>query len=189
MRRIRVVSALVAAGFGLLIVVQSLLPGAPYLPDGVEFIPFVLAFPLFGWALIERAQLQVARERGQPRKKWYEQGMRSTKELNRSWAYFGSQTHKYRVQLAVAVPVVALMWIIGVISIASSQGQPVHSGNRYYLDDHGSHVSVSRAGYENAIANQERLFAAGGTGFLVVAAAMTMTFDPKKSNNLEPLRN
>ena len=64
-RRARVIVALVGAAFGV-VVLLSLLPGAPYLPGGIQFIPFVLAFPCFGWAIIELSQAQSARRRSQP---------------------------------------------------------------------------------------------------------------------------
>ena len=179
----RVGVALCGALFGFVVVALSLLPGAPYLPDGVEFIPFALIFPLFGWAVIERSLVKAARLRKQPRRKWYEQAIRSNKDMNESWSDFGSQLLKYRSPLAIAVPLVALMWIVGFISIISSQGQPEHSGDHYYLDDHGTHIVVTRSGYERAIAQQERIFAAGGTTFLIVAAAMTLSFTPEKSGN------
>jgi len=180
-RRVRVVAGLIGAAFGFVVVVLSLLPGAPYLPDGVEFIPFVMVFPLFGWAVIERAQDQTARRKGQPRQKWYERGMTTNEEANRGWDQMWAQAHKYRVGLAIAIPVVILMWILMMFSIVSIQGQPVHAGNQYYLDDHGSHIPVTEAGYEDAVAKQQRIFSAGGTAFLIVALGMTLTFDPKKS--------
>lgn len=179
-RRARVVAALIGAVFGFIVVVLSLLPGAPYLPDGVEFIPLVMIFPLFGWAVIERAQEQAARRKGQPKLKWNERGITTNEEANRGWNEMMAQLHKYRIALAVAIPVVILMWILMMISIASSQGQPVHAGNHYYLDDHGSHIPVSKAGYESAISQQQRIFSAGGTAFMIVALGMTLTYDPKK---------
>lgn len=181
-RGVRVVAALSGAAFGFVVVVLSLVPGGPYLPDGVEFIPFVMIFPLFGWAVIERAQDQAARRKGQPSQKWYERGMTTNREANRGWDQIWAQAHKYRVGLAIAIPVVILMWILMMFSIVSIQGQPVHAGSQYYLDgdDHGSHIPVTQAGYEDAVAKQQRIFAAGGTAFLIVALGMTLTFNPRR---------
>jgi hypothetical protein len=162
------------------VVVLALLPGGPYLPDGVEFIPFVLAFPLFGWAVIERAQSQTPRQRVQPRQKWYEVGITSNEEANRGWERIWGEVHKYRVYLAIGIPLLVLLWILTMISIVSIQGQPVHSGDRYYLDDHGSHIPVTKAGYEAAFAKQQTIFAAIGTMFLLVSVGMTVTYDPKQ---------
>ena len=72
------------------------------------------------------------------------------------------------------------MWILMMVSIVSIQGQPVHAGGQYYLDDHGSHIPVTQAGYEDAVAKQQRIFAAGGTAFLIVALGMTLTFNPRR---------
>jgi hypothetical protein len=187
-RLFRVVVALVGAVFGFVVLLLSLLPGAPYLPDGMEFIPFVMAFPLFGWAVIERAQTRAksqATAKDQLRQKWYERGMTSNEEANRSWTELGVQIHRYRVILAIGIPVIILMWILGLFSIVSLHGQPVHSGNQYYLDDHGSHIPVTKSEYEHAVAQQERIFAAGGTGFLIVAAGLTLSFDPKSGTDPE----
>jgi hypothetical protein len=171
--------ALLGAAFGLIVIVLALLPGAPYLPDGVEFIPFGLAFPLFGWAVIERATFQAARRSSQPRRKCYETGMISNVEAKRGWQLTMALVHKYRVILAIGIPALILIWILALISIVSIQGQPVHAGNRYYLDDHGSEIPVTKAGYEAAVAKQQTIFAAGGTMFLLVSVGLTVTFDPK----------
>jgi hypothetical protein len=185
-RKARVVVALIAAALGFIVVVLALLPGAPYLPDGVEFIPFVLAFPLFGWAVIERATDQAAQRSGKPRQKWYEVGMTTNEEANRGWEPMWAQVHKYRVYLAIGIPVLIVMWILMTFSIGSIQGQPVHAGNQYYLDDHGYHIPVTEAGYENAVAKQETIFAAGGTMFLLVSVGLTATFNPKQPSTQTP---
>lgn len=182
-RRVRVVAALAGAAFGFLVVVLALLPGAPYLPDGFEFIPFLMLFPLFGWAVIERARDQAARQRGKPRQKWYERGMTTNEEANRSWDRMRQQAHKYRVLLAIGVPVLIVTWVLALYFIISIGGQPEHVGNRYYLDDHGSHIPVTKAGYENAVAKQELIFAAAGTMFLLGSAGLTLSFSPKERVN------
>jgi NADH:ubiquinone oxidoreductase subunit 3 (subunit A) len=181
-RRVRVIAALITAALGSIVVVLALLPGGPYLPDGIEFVPFAMVFPLFGWAVIERAKSQSARRRTQPRQKWYEVGMTSNEQAKRWWDRMLAQAHKYRVLLAIGIPVLILLWILTLISIVSIQGQPVHSGNTYYPDDHGSHIPVNKAGYEAAIAKQQTIFAAGGTMFLLVSIGMTVTFDPKQTS-------
>jgi hypothetical protein len=184
-RRVRVIGALGGATFGLLVVLLSFLPGAPLLPNGVQFIPFVMVFPIFGWAVIERAQQQARSRASLPGQKWYERGMTTNTEANRGWTQMLVKFHKYRAFLVIGVSVVILMWIVMMISIVTLPGQPERAGNRYYLDDHGSHVPVTKAGYESAVAKGERMFAAGATAFLVIAAGMTLTYDPKKGINGE----
>jgi hypothetical protein len=184
-RRVRVVAALIGALFGFVIVVLAVLPGAPYLPDGLEFIPFIMIFPLFGWAVIERALDQASRRKGQPRQKWYERGMTSNAEAKRAWNDMWVQVRKYRVILVIGIPVLIVMWVLMGYSIVSIQGQPERVGNHSYLNDHGSEIPVTQAGYENAVAKQELIFAAAGTMFLVVSAALTLTFDPNRSVSSE----
>lgn len=180
-RRARVIAALLGAALGFFVVVLALLPGGPYLPDGVEFIPFVMVFPLFGWAVIERSQSQTARRRTRPGQKWYEVGMTSNEQANRGWDRMLAHADKYRVFLVIAIPVLILLWILMLISIVSIRGQPVHADNTYYLDDHGSHIPVTKAGYEAAIARQQTIFAAGGAMFLLVSIGLTVPLDPKQT--------
>ena len=83
--------------------------------------------------------------------------------------------------LVIGIPVLIVMWVLMGYSIVSIQGQPEQVGNHYYLNDHGSEISVTQAGYENAVAKQELIFAAAGTMFLVVSAGLTLTFDPNRN--------
>ena len=53
----RTMLAIAGAAMGLVIVLSTFLPGAPYVPEAVSLLPFVLVFPLFGWAVIERRGL------------------------------------------------------------------------------------------------------------------------------------
>ena len=108
--------------------------------------------------------------------------MTSNEEANRGWGRMLAHAHKYRVFLVIGIPVVILLWILMLISIVSIQGQPVHAGTEYYLDDHGSHIPVTKAGYEAAIAKQQTIFAAGGAMFLLVSIGLTVTFDPKQTS-------
>jgi hypothetical protein len=180
-RRIRVVAALIGAVLGALVVVLAVLPGTPYLPDGVEFIPFVMAFPLFGWAVIERAQTR-ARRKGNSLQERNELWSTSNDEANRAWAQLFKQAYRYRVLLIIGIPLVIVMWALMLYSVTSLQGQPEHVGNHYFLTDHGSEITVNKAGYASAIAKQQLLFAAGGSMFLIVSAGMTLTFDPKRGS-------
>lgn len=169
--------AIAGAAMGLVIVLSTFLPGAPYVPEAVSFVPFVLVFSLFGWAVIERA----TSAQRKPRQKWNQNPDMTNADYNRAWAALGQSVHRYRVVLAIAVPVVILLWATMMISITSLQGQPIHAGNVYFLDDHGSHIPVSQASYEAAVAQEERIFPAGGTIFLIVAAFMSGLFDPDRT--------
>ena len=179
-RRARVIVALVGAAFGVVVVLLSFLPGASYLPDGIQFIPFILAFPCFGWAIIEVSQAQSARRRSQPGQKWYQRGATAYQEGARIWADVWANLRRYQGLLAVVIPLIIGLWLVMMFSITSSQGQPEHDGNHYYLDDHGSHIPVTKAGYEYAVAVGERGFAAAGTLFLLMSVGITLGFDPKQ---------
>ncbi len=107
--------------------------------------------------------------------------MTSNEQANRGWDRMLAHAHKYRVFLVIAIPVLILLWILMLISIVSIRGQPVHADNTYYLDDHGSHIPVTKAGYEAAIARQQTIFAAGGAMFLLVSIGLTVPLDPKQT--------
>jgi hypothetical protein len=164
-RNLRVVACLSGAALGLVVIVTALIPGGHHLPEGIEFIPFVIAFPLFGWAIVERR-------------------MGASRNAKPTWPQLGAELSKYRNQLAVVIPLLIVLWAIAIFSIVSLRGQPVHAGDRYYLDDHGSLIPVSQTGYEEATAKQQRIFAAGGTAVLIIAGGLTLTFDPtRRSTN------
>lgn len=98
----------------------------------------------------------------------------SNADFNRMWAPAFDFAKRYRMLLLVAVPVAVGLWATKLSTMPSLQGQPGHDQAGYYLYDHGSGMPVSRAGYERALAAQDRLFADGATLFLVVAGVMTV---------------
>jgi hypothetical protein len=168
-RTARVVACSIGVAAGLVLVALSFLPGKPVYPGGLVAVLFVAVFPLFGWAVIERAGAQF----GRPRRRWNDFSGLSNAYYNQMWANLFAAARRYRRLLAVAVPLVVVLWALMMASIVTSQGQPEHVGSSYYLDDHGLHIPVSRAGYYHALAVQDRLFACGSTLFLLVALGLT----------------
>ena len=101
-----------------------------------------------------------------------------TREYNRRWAEATDFVKQYGPWPALAaVAALALGW--SALTTFGLQGQPEHDTTGYYLDDHGSHIPVSRAEYENDLAVQDRGFAAVATMFLLVAGVITKAGDPK----------
>ena len=165
----RLAACALGVGIGLLLVVLSYLPGAPTYPGGLSAVLFVSVFPLFGWAVIERAFTAARR----PRRRWNDFKGITNEDYDRAWRGVFDFAKRFRMLLFVAVPVVIGLWVSMISTMPTLQGQPTHDSTGYYLDDHGSHIPVSKAGYDRAIAAQDRLFAAGATLFLVVAGALT----------------
>ena len=102
----------------------------------------------------------------------------SDAEYNRRWAEATDFVKQHWPLLALAA-VAARPSGWSALTTFGLQGQPEHDTTGYYLDDHGSHIPVSRAEYENDLAVQDRGFAAVATMFLLVAGVITKAGDPK----------
>ncbi len=165
----RSAAAAAGAALGLTLVALSYIPGQPVYPSWLVGVLFVSIFPLFGWAVIDRSIGQARR----PRRRWNDFSGISNQDYNRMWAPFLDALKRHKGKLFVAGVVVVGLWAIMMSSILTIQGQPEDDQVGYYLNDHGSRIPVSHAGYEAALAKQDRLFAAGATLFLLVAGALT----------------
>lgn len=165
----RLVASAAGAVLGLTLVGLSFIPGQPVYPSWLVGTLFVSIFPLFGWAVVERAVGQARR----PRRRWNDFSGITNEDYNRMWAPFLTALKRHKGLLLFAVAVVGGLWAIMMSSILTIQGQPGHDQAGYYVNDHGSRIPVSHAGYEAALAKQDRLFAAGATLFILVAGALT----------------
>jgi hypothetical protein len=160
--RLRTQAGVAGAIAGFTVVISTFLPGSPFISEGVVIpLAFLLIFPLFGSVVIQGV-------RRQSKLRWKAS---TNADYNRAWNRTITRLRRTPKPLLVGIPVLVLgMWFVGIISIASSQGQPVHDGNSYYLDDHGSHIPVTRAGYDTAVDRDERGWGAWATIFLVLAS-------------------
>ena len=140
------------------------------MPDGVWIVLFVLVFPIFGSAVIERG---VGRA-GRPRRRWNDFSGLANQYDDRGWDQLRLTLRSLPSALRYGIPVAAIFVLASMMfGITSLQGQPeIHNG-RYFLDDHGSLIPVDHAGFEHGLALQERLFASGATLFLGFAAVLT----------------
>jgi hypothetical protein len=168
-RNSRLAACAAGAVLGVIMVALSFLGGQPVYPTGLVIVLFVCVFPLFGWAVIERAAGRARR----PRRRWNDFSGITNADYTRAWAEAFGFARRYKALLIVAVPVVIGLWAVMMSSITTLQGQPEHDQAGYFLNDHGSRIPVTKAGYEAALAKQDRLFAAGATLFLIVAGVMT----------------
>lgn len=172
----RLAACAVGTTVGLLLVLLSFLPGTPVYPSGLVIVLFLSVFPLFGWAVIERAAGQTRRRR----RRWNDFTGMTNADFNRSWQNVFDFAKRYRILLMVAVPVVIGLWATMMSTMPTLQGQPEHDQAGYYLNDHGSRIPVNRAGYERAVAAQDRLFASGATMFLIIAGVLTAYTPPPR---------
>lgn len=169
----RLVACTAGAVLGMVLVTLSFVPGKPLYPSGLVVVVFLLVFPLFGWAVIERAH------RG--RRRWNDFSGITNEDYNRMWAPFLDTLKHHKWRLLVTAGLVGGLWVIMMSSIVTIQGQPGHDQAGYYLGDHGSRIPITRAGYEAALDKQDRIFASGATLFLVVAGALTAYTPPGKT--------
>jgi hypothetical protein len=118
----------------LLIGASTFLPGAPVIPQWPEFVLFPFIFVVHFSSIL---RLNAVGKR--PRFRDMVSGLPPL-------AIIGF------VALFVGV------WLMGITSITSIGGQPTVSGGHYYLNDHGSLIPVTKAGYEHALVLQQRIF-------------------------------
>jgi hypothetical protein len=172
-RQVRRFAAWSGVAVGLLTAGSTYLPGAPYVPDAVWIVLFVLVFPIFGSVVFERGVGRAGRA-GRPRRRWNDLSGLTNQYDDGGWDQLRLTLRSLPSALRYGIPVAAIFLFASMMfGIASLQGQPeIHNG-RYFLDDHGSLIPVDHAGYEHGRALQERLFVSGATLFLGFAAMLT----------------
>src|SRR5581483_6893606 len=130
------------------------------------FVPFfVLAFPVFGWAVFQ----QTRGRRSQP-----------APDLLKSvprWA---------RAPIVVAVVAVLLTWGTGAAVLS---GQPEYDPklHRYFYDDHGTRIPATLDGFLHAVAVQNRLFLAMAMLFVSVGTALAFQERSRRRRELPRL--
>jgi len=143
-------------------------PWTQWMPPSY-FVPFfVLAFPLFGWAVfvLRRRYSGTARRRIDPL------------EL---------------MPKGARVPFGLLFFAVLIgfgLSMSSLPGQPEYDpgSHRYFYDDHGTPVPTTRAGYLHAVAAQDRLFLGGALVFTSVALIIAWEERRRQREALGPAR-
>jgi hypothetical protein len=116
----------------LLIAVTTVLPGAPLLPQWPQFVLFPFMFVTIGatvLALQGRRTHLMEIMNGLPRRLRYG---------NTAFA--------------------AAAFVVSIWSITQIRGQPERHGGHYFLNDHGSLIPVSHAGYQHGLIYQQRIF-------------------------------
>jgi hypothetical protein len=73
----------------------------------------------------------------------------------------------------VAGCVLFALFFIGGSGIVLSRGQPEMHHGRYFADDHGDLIPLTKAGYDHEVALGQRVFAAGSAAFLLLSALLS----------------
>jgi hypothetical protein len=128
----------------LLIAASTLAPSAPLVPQWPQFVLFPLIFVVHFSSVLRLAAAD-------GRLRW-------------------------RDLLAGVPPLISVgfgvlfvaAWLVLMTSIASAGGQPTMSGGRYYLNNHGSLIPVSKAAYEHGLVLQQRIFTLGPAIFFAL---------------------
>ncbi len=130
----------------LAIAASTLAPEAPVVPQWPQFLFFPLIFVVHFSSV-----LRLSSEGGRPR--W--------REL---------LTGAPPVAVAAFVVLFVGAWLVLMASIGSIGGQPTMSGGRYYLDNHGTTLPVTKAAYEHSLLLQQRIFTLGPSMFFALGA-------------------
>jgi hypothetical protein len=119
----------------LAIAASTLAPNAPLVPQWPQFVLFPLIFVVHFSSVLR---------------------LKPTPSRRLRWR---DQVAGLPPWLGVAFGVLfAVAWLVALVSILSIRGQPTISAGHYYLDNHGSMIAVTRAGYEHALVLQQRIF-------------------------------
>jgi hypothetical protein len=131
----------------LLIAASTLAPDAPVVPQWPQFLLFPLIFVVHFSSV-----LRVTPERGWLRFRQLLDGLTG-------------------LPPGLVIAFVGLFvgaWLVLMLSIGSIGGQPTMSGGRYYLNDHGTFIPVTRAAYRHALVLQQRIFTLGPSVFFAL---------------------
>ncbi len=130
--------------------------------------PFGLVFPLWAWMFATLYQRGVVRRAARP----YGTRVTGGGATGGSWRNVVGLIPRSLRFLAVGLFVAS--WIVGATATKGLGGQPQYdpTTDRYSLNDHGSLIAVSHAGYVHAVALQNRLFLSGALAFTAIATAV-----------------
>ena len=178
MNRWQRVHLVVAVILGLLegvLVLLSYVVDGDRIPGAAVWGAFALAFPVFGAAMIQMLVVSRSRPRLEP---LFRQGpwARKTEENKYLW-----QRARQRVPIWVMAIIVAtwvVTWIAADSSMGHVPGQPERHGTRYFADDHGYLIPLSKAEYEHELALWYRGFAAIPMTFYAISVALILTATP-----------
>ena len=157
--------ALVAA---VVLLLLTLVGGAPWFDMGVVAPLFVLIFPLFFWAVLMASQGRQQR-RGEP---LLQAGTRSGRRRPQRLPL---EYLPMSALVAVGVLVVAA-WISMALVFSSKAlpGQPAYNPvtHSYTADNHGELIPLTESQFNTATKAQSRLFLSGTVAFITLAVAM-----------------
>ena len=131
----------------LLIAASTLAPGAPVVPQWPQLALFPLIFVIGFSGIIFNAR----------------PGRTNVRTLFRG------------MPPAVTIGFVVLffsVWIYLSLAIPTTSGQPFTSGGRYFLNNHGSTIAVTKAAYDHALAQGQRIFTLGPSIIFAIGAML-----------------
>jgi hypothetical protein len=136
----------------LLIAASTLAPGAPLVPQWPQFVLFPLIFVVHFSSVLRLTP---------ERRGWRE----SLNGLSRGWELLKDLPPALVLGFIVLF---AGAWLVLMVSIGSIGGQPTMSGGRYFLNDHGDFIEVTKIVYEHALVLQQRIFTLGPSVFFAL---------------------
>jgi hypothetical protein len=165
-RRLVLATAGVGALAAAAVALTTIVPGAPLLPEWVWIPIFVGVFPVH----IRTVRVAITIPKRSLR----------LRQLTGHVSFTG--------RLVVLATVIGAL-VLWVSAMRGLPGQPVQSGGRYYLNEHGDYIAVTRAQYLDAVAREERGFTAIAFILYVVALVVnSLTAQQLRSLGAEPGR-
>ena len=156
---VRISAAFLAAE--LVIALTTFLPNAPVVPTALVFLlfPGVFIVHLRSVAVL-RSNRDRSKRRGRPR-------------LGELLAPFPA-----RARLAFFV-LFGVGWLVAITSISHVRGQPTQIHGVYYLNDHGTAITVTHREYLHAVVLTQRIFTMIPAVFYALAVIVNWPWQPR----------
>jgi hypothetical protein len=153
----------VSALAGALVICTFLLPGTS-IPGAFVWLAFGLTFPVFGTAVLGLGMRREARSRD------FSVQRRRNRLL---WRRIRERVP--RAVLVVIGAVFLLAWLAGATAILQMKGGlPERNGDRYFTNNHGDLIPLTKADYERQLTVQYRGIAAISMGLCTAAAGLVL---------------
>lgn len=148
---------------GVLVALTFALPGSS-IPGAAVWLVFGLTFPIFAAALLPVAL-------SQPRTRFSDFGGRRVASRT-LWAYARGRVPR-RVAIGIAA-VFLLGWLAGMSGLVQDEGQPERHGGRYYANDHGRLMPLTKQAYDQQLGYGYRGFTAMPMALCAVAVGLIL---------------
>jgi hypothetical protein len=158
-------AALVGFAWCVVVLVQSVSPGGPYLSTPVVLVSMLPVIAVFGITVV-RLVIEFGSDLRDRRQLW------RTISAVPPWA------------IAASAVAFAGFWLVGATSIVGMPGQPERGDGGYSINNHGVVSEISRDEYLTLTGREHRIFIGVAGGFTVISAvAVTALLARRRGSN------